>query len=105
MEHFDVFLSYKQTDEHGNTTPEVAIAERLYSLLTSKGIHTFYSKQTIGILGEAKYKAAIDDALDDASVLVAIGSSADNLNSNWVRYEWDSFYGDRGTRGCLKSDR
>lgn len=92
MEHFDVFLSYKQTDESGNITPEVDIAEKLYALLTSKGIHTFYSKQTLERLGETQYTTAIDDALEDATVLVAIGSSGENLRSNWVRYEWDSFY-------------
>ena len=94
MEHFDVFLSYKQTDEFGNITPEVALAEKLYSLLNEHNISTFYSKKTIGLLGDAQYKSVIDDALDTATVLVAIGTSLNNLNSNWVHYEWDSFYND-----------
>jgi len=94
MNRFDVFLSFKNSDEHGNKTPEVSMAEELYESLTNKGINVFFSNYSIGILGAAQYKAAIDSALDDASLLVAIGTSAENLNSNWVRYEWDGFYGD-----------
>ena len=31
-------------------------------------------------------------------VLLAIGTSADNLNSEWVRYEWNSFANDIRSR-------
>jgi len=27
-------------------------------------------------------------------MLVAVGTSTENLNSEWVRYEWDGFYND-----------
>ena len=94
MSGFEVFLSYKHSDDNGDNTRDAEMAEELYSELTRRGIKVFYSSRTIGMLGEAKYKMAIDDALDEVPVLVAVGTSADNLNSNWVRYEWDSFYGD-----------
>lgn len=94
MQNYDVFLSYKHTDKNGNLTPEVAMAEELYRALTEKGIRVFYSIETLGLLGEPEFKDAIDNALDDAYILVAIGSSVDNLMSNWVKYEWDSFYKD-----------
>ena len=45
-------------------------------------------------MGAAEYKGTIDDALDEAAVLVAVGTSPENLNSRWVRYEWDSFFND-----------
>lgn len=32
--------------------------------------------------------------MDSASILIAVGTSTDNLNSSWVRYEWDSFFND-----------
>ena len=94
MSKFDVFISFKNTDEFGNSTPDALMAEELYHSLICKNITVFYSNYSLGILGAAQYKAAIDSALDEATVLVAVGTSAENLNSNWVRYEWDSFYGD-----------
>ena len=94
MEAFQVFLSYKHSGENGEKTPDAQMAEELYAELTKRGIKTFYSSRSIRKLGEGKYKVAIDDALDEASVLVAVGTSAENLNSNWVKYEWDSFHGD-----------
>ena len=89
-----VFLSYKNTDAEGKMTRDAMLAEELYEELVKRGIKAFYSSQSIKRLGEAHYKIAIDKALDEALVLVAVGTSAENLNSNWVNYEWDSFYGD-----------
>lgn len=106
MQPFEVFLSYKRTDESGELTPEVFMAEQLYQMLDAKGIRTFYSGETIGLLGEPKYRSVIDSALEDAYVLVAIGSSVENLTSNWVKYEWESFSDDqlsRKKRGALIS--
>ena len=94
MQKVQVFLSYKNTDANGKKTRDAALAEELYEELVKRGINTFYSSQSIKQLGEAHYKIAIDKALDEAAVLVAVGTSEENLNSNWVRYEWDSFYED-----------
>ena len=94
MDKVQVFLSYKNTDAEGKMTRDAVLAEELYEELEKRGIKVFYSSQSIKRLGEAHYKIAIDKALDEAVVLVAVGTSADNLNSNWVNYEWDSFYGD-----------
>ena len=94
MDKFKVFLSYKNSGDDGKKTQDAVMAEDLYAELSRRGVETFYSNRTIGQLGEAQYKMAIDDALDEAYVLVAVGTSVANLNSNWVKYEWDSFYGD-----------
>lgn len=94
MDKVQVFLSYKSTDAEGRITPDALLAEELYEVLMKRGINTFYSSQSIKRLGESHYKIAIDKALDEALILVAVGTSTENLNSNWVNYEWDSFYGD-----------
>lgn len=94
MGQFDVFLSFKNTDLNGNTTKDREMAANLYKELTQKGINVFFSEETLRSLGAAQYKDAIDDALDDAKVLIVVGTSVENITSNWVRYEWDSFYGD-----------
>ena len=54
----------------------------------------FLSNVSLERLGISEYKKAIDDALDVAQVLVAVGTSRDNLVWRWVRYEWDSFFND-----------
>lgn len=94
MHKYDVFLSYKHTGNNGECSPEVGMARELFEELSKAGISVFYSEQTISTLGEAKYKTAIDDALDEVRVLVAIGTSRENLDSSWIKYEWDSFYND-----------
>lgn len=91
---FDVFLSFKNSDKNGSATYECKMAAELYDALMRRGINTFFSKTTLEIIGAAKYKQVIDDALDQCNVLIAIGTSTDNINSQWVKYEWDSFSND-----------
>lgn len=52
------------------------------------------SNVSLESLGISEYKKAIDDALDVAKILVAVGTSRENLEWRWVRYEWDSFFND-----------
>jgi len=40
----------------------------------------------------------IDEALDASRFLIAVGSSYKNLDSEWVRYEWESFLNDIRSR-------
>lgn len=94
MGKYQVFLSYKHTAKSGECTTDFSMANELFRELKGTGISVFFSEQSIITLGEAKYKAAIDTALDDVSILVAIGTSRENLDSNWTKYEWDSFYND-----------
>lgn len=94
---FDIFLSFKNTDEHGKFTVESRLARECHDYLTQRGFKVFCSAVTLEDLGVAAYTRAIDDALDEAKVLVAIGCSREHLESNWVRYEWDSFFGDMRT--------
>ena len=91
---FQVFLSYKNTDKSGQTTKEAGMALQLYNALMSRGISTFYSGSSLEIMGAAQYKMVIDEALDKCKVLIVIGTSVDNINSQWVKYEWDSFAND-----------
>lgn len=100
---FDVFLSYKNTDSSGNITKEAHMAAELYRALMKRGINTFYSGETLEIMGAAQYKKVIDEALDKTQILIAVGTSVENLNSQWVRYEWDSFSND--ILSGLKNDK
>lgn len=57
-------------------------------------ISVFYSEVTLEQHGTSVYKQHIDRALEAAKVIVVVGTSVDNIESKWVRYEWDSFFND-----------
>jgi hypothetical protein len=94
----DVFISCKNLDDDGVQTRDAEIAVEVYNFLTGKGLRVFLSNFTLEQLGAADYSREIDSALDSASALLAIGTSADHLNSEWVRYEWNSFANDIRSR-------
>ena len=43
-------------------------------------------------IGSDKYKDQIDSELDQCQIMVVVGTSLENINSRWVKYEWDGFY-------------
>ena len=91
---YEVFISYKCSDDQGNKTQDFAMAQDLYITLTSMGYNTFFSSNTLEQLGSSRYKADIDAALDTAKVMVVVLSKVEYASSHWVQYEWDSFYND-----------
>ena len=91
---YDVFISFKNSDANGRPTKESRTAKKLYDFLTAKGLRVFFSNVELEFIGKAKYTEVIDEALDSSGFLIAVGSSHDNLNSQWVRYEWESFLND-----------
>lgn len=91
---YEVFISYKCSDKLGNTTPDFAIAQELYTTLKNNGYEVFFSSNTLEQLGSSRYKADIDSALDTAKIMIVVLSKAEYASSHWVQYEWDSFYND-----------
>lgn len=91
---YDVFLSHKNLDASGRASRDASLAQELFDHLSGQGLRVFLSSITLEQLGTATYKKAIDDALDSAQVLVAVGTSQEHLESQWVRYEWESFFND-----------
>lgn len=91
---YDVFISFKNTDSSGNKTEDSIIAGELYAELEKKKIHSFYSNTRLFEFGEAAYKEAIEKALDQAKVLIAIATDAEYLKTRWVSYERESFHED-----------
>ncbi len=91
---YDIFISYKCSDDRGGKTPDHAIAKELYEALTDLGYSVFFSSDTLEKLGSSRYKLDIDSALDSAKIMVVVLTRAEYASSHWVRYEWDSFYND-----------
>ncbi len=46
----------------------------MYRYLSEKGIRTFYSNVSLLDFGESAYKEVIDDALDEVSMMIVVGS-------------------------------
>lgn len=91
---YDVFISFKNLDAAGRPTRDAELARQLYERLTVLGVRAFLSTVSLEATGQSAYKAGIDAALDSCRVLIAVGTSAENLDSEWVKYEWDSFFND-----------
>jgi hypothetical protein len=91
---WEVFVSSKGLDRTGEKSRDAQIAEHLYEVLRDRGISVFLSSRSFELMGVSAYKAAIDEALGDATVLVAVGTTTSHLNSDWVKYEWDAFLAD-----------
>jgi len=89
-----VFLSYKYHNEKGEILPDYYMAKELYEELKKIGINTFFSDKSIMETGKSDYKRLIDKHLDEASLLIVVSTAPEHCDSNWVRYEWDSFYND-----------
>lgn len=91
---WQIFICAKRLDSNGEPTRDSELAKGLYDFLRGEGFRTFLSIYSLEQLGTPAYKSAIDAALDQADVLIAVGTSAQHLNSHWVKYEWDSFIND-----------
>ncbi|MBQ5488369.1 MAG: toll/interleukin-1 receptor domain-containing protein [Clostridia bacterium] len=91
---YDVFISYKCSDDNGERTRDYAIAKEIEESLLSLGYSVFFSSDTLEQLGSSRYKADIDQALDSAKLMVVVLTKAEYALSHWVQYEWDSFYND-----------
>ncbi|MET0645282.1 MAG: toll/interleukin-1 receptor domain-containing protein [Pyrinomonadaceae bacterium] len=90
----EVFISFKHLDENGEETRDFAIARNVATFLRQEGFRVFFSPESLEQIGTSTYKNAIDEALDSAPVLVAVGTTREHLMSKWVRYEWDGFLQD-----------
>jgi len=91
---YDVFISFKHLDEVGRPTRDSELAQEVFTRLEQDGLKVFMSGVSLERHGVDRFKRAIDEALDSATTLVVVGTSSENLGSQWVRYEWDSFFSD-----------
>jgi hypothetical protein len=87
----DVFICFKNLDHHKKPTRDYDLAVEVYRFLTKKGLAVFMSEFDLPSEGISDYTKAIDEALESSRTLIVIGTSVENLNSGWVRSEWQSF--------------
>ena len=88
QEPFDVFLSYKDTDENGERTEDSVLAGKLYDDLTGMGYRVFYSRVTLANQLGRDYEPIIFSALNTAGVMLVIGTRREYFEAVWVKNEW-----------------
>ncbi len=82
---FDVFICFK------NEPKGKAFGQDFYNLLTSRGYRVFFSAATLKSLAGEEYEPYIYAALQSARVMIVIATGAENVNSPWVKNEWQRF--------------
>ena len=88
---YDIFISYKETDENGERTLDSVIAQDIYNELTEKGYRVFFSRISLESKLGTEYEPYIFAALNSAKVMLVVGTDYDNFDAVWVKNEWSRF--------------
>ncbi len=88
---YDVFISYKESDEFGNRTEDSVLAQDVYEKLTEKGYRVFLSRITLSSLVGHDYEPYIYSALYTSKALILVSCSVDYMNAPWVKNEWQRY--------------
>lgn len=80
---FDVFISHSSKD--------AKLAKRIYTLLLEHNIRPFLSEIEIPELHTSNYAETINEVLSVVQNMVVIGSESKNIDSGWVKFEWNAF--------------
>ena len=93
-EPYDIFLSYKDSDEENNIerTDDSRDAYELYSKLKEKGYRVFYSRESLAGKEGEKFEPYIFNALNTAQVMIVYGTKPEYIESTWVKNEWMRYY-------------
>ena len=90
-EDFDVFISFKATDESGRGTEDAYIARQIYDELTKRGLKVFFSEVTLsGRIGD-EYEPIIYRALYSCKFFIFVTTSESYIEAPWVKNEWTRF--------------
>ena len=98
-EPYDVFICYKESDEHGDRTRDSLMAQDIYYQLTEQGRKVFFARITLEDVAGAQYEPYIFAALNSAKVMIVVGTKPEHLNAVWVKNEWSRFL------AMMKKDR
>lgn len=84
---YDVFISSKSEDYKS--------AQQICDYLIANNLSVFFADTELKKLGNADYSKVIDDALDCSKHMIVFGSKIEYIESEWVRYEWDTFFNEK----------
>ncbi len=87
---YEVFISFKRNKiGGGGVTRDYYLAKDLYQTLTDLGLKVFFSEKDIST---AVFINQINQGLSEAKILIVVGTSCANMESQYVQYEWGSFH-------------
>lgn len=84
---YDIFLSFKDTDE-GKRTEDSYDAYEIYNNLTRAGYRVFFSRVTLAGKSGENYEPYIFAALNSAPCMLLFASKPEYVTSTWVKNEW-----------------
>ena len=90
-EPYDIFISYKETDENGQRTLDSVIAQDIYDELNGKGYRVFFSRISLEDKLGVEYEPYIFAALNSAKLMLVVGTDYENFDAVWVKNEWSRF--------------
>ena len=88
---YDIFICYKDSNPDGSRTRDSLHAEVLYDELTAQGYRVFFSRRTLQEMAGERYEGYIYLALTSARVMLLVSSSADYVESPWLKNEWSRY--------------
>ncbi|MEF2806051.1 MAG: TIR domain-containing protein [Massilistercora timonensis] len=88
---YDIFISYKETDESGERTPVSVYAQEIYEQLVKKGYKVFFARKSLEEMLGKEYEPIIFSALKSAKIMIVAGTSKENFEAVWVKNEWSRF--------------
>lgn len=88
---YDIFISYKETDEYGDRTKDSILAQEIYDNLTKEGYKIFLSRICLSSVAGQEYEPYIYSALYSAKIMVLVTTNVDYINAVWVKNEWSRF--------------
>lgn len=93
QEKFDVFISYKESDENDNRTKDSYEAADIYTRIIQnhKNLKVFFSRNTLQNMAGQKYEPVIFSALNSSKVMILVGLKPEHFSAPWVRNEWTRF--------------
>lgn len=86
---YDVFISFKKTDEKGKETHDAQIGRDLFDFLKKWGVNVFFSDEEVK---DSNFSKSIFKALKDAKVMFIIGTKREYLEAKWIVKEYDTFF-------------
>ena len=96
-EYYDVFISFKDSDENGNDTKDKVIAHELYVYLTSKNLKVFFSSETFVQHGTDKWRSELEKAMNASKVFISLGTKKSYMLSSYLLWERTFFSALRAT--------
>ncbi len=88
---YDIFISYKETDEFKERTRDSLLAQEIYDTLTKDGYRVFLSRISLEKIIGKEYEPYIYSALYTSKIMLLVSTNVDYINSVWVKNEWSRF--------------